>query len=160
MKRLIKIFLHACSIVFIFKFIMVDHAQHCQAVLLLTFEICTLVKFKADVLPSLINLWSCFKPVWGVRFEKPSQWAIVLKYFQYFKEKQWPSTFVTFAPRLRLVGSTIAIIMPICHASTYGQVLAPGQTWAWLKGLQNSGSRILCYGLKSCQCKIITEKKL
>ena len=33
-----------------------------------------------------------------VRVEKPLQWAIVFKYFRQFKEKQWPSTFVIFAP--------------------------------------------------------------
>ena len=34
-----------------------------------------------------------------VRVEKPLQWAIVFKYFRQFKEKQWPSTLVIFAPR-------------------------------------------------------------
>ena len=39
-------------------------------------------------------------PVWGVRVEKPLMWAVVFKYFRQFKEKQWPSTLVIFAPRL------------------------------------------------------------
>ena len=36
----------------------------------------------------------------GERVVKLSLWAFVFKYFQEFKEKQGPSTSVTFAPRL------------------------------------------------------------
>ena len=75
--------------------------------------------------------WKCFLPFtcvslcqsWGWDLKNIHDCPLFFKYFQQFKEKQWPSSSFNL-----LWGLTIAIITPIHQASTSGRVLAKSPT--------------------------------
>ena len=89
--------------------------------------------------------------VWGWGFfrgwvEKPSLWAIVFKYFPQFKEKQWPNTFVIFAPRLwRWLYN--CLITPMRYAPGRHMWQSQGP-WPDSKCSKTVEVGCLCYGFK------------
>ena len=68
--------------------------------------------------------------IWGMRFENPSLWALVFKYFWKFKEKQGPSTFWDFCS-----GGVNSLQSRQCARPAH---VTEFWTWARLQVLQNS----------------------
>ena len=97
----------------------------------------------------------------GERVVKLSLWAFVFKYFQEFKEKQGPSTSVTFAPRLYSDTSNLCYHT---HAPGQHMVLPPGPTPSapkqWKSDVQRVRTRSLLSAWECHSRKPITKKRV